>query len=61
MEIEDGIHTALLTLKEGYEGTMTSHNIEVGVGKMEGKGENAKFKFRLLTPAEIADYLEEVE
>lgn len=31
MELDDVVHTALLTLKEGFEGQMTSHNIEVGV------------------------------
>jgi 20S proteasome subunit alpha 2 len=27
--IEDAIHTALLTLKEGFEGQVSGHNIEV--------------------------------
>ena len=31
MEIEDAIHTALMTLKEGFEGQMDNHNIEVAV------------------------------
>merc|ERR1711904_129466 len=31
MELEDAIHTALLTLREGFEGEMNSENIEVGV------------------------------
>lgn len=53
MELEDAIHTALLTLREGFEGEMNGHNIEVGVvSKSDGK-------FRLLTPAEIQDYLDE--
>lgn len=54
MELEDAIHTALLTLKEGFEGQISGHNIEVGI-----IGEDRKF--RVLTPAEITDYLEEVE
>jgi len=54
MEIEDAIHTALLTLREGFEGEMTSTNIEVGV-----IGEDRKF--RVLTPAQVKDYLEEAE
>jgi 20S proteasome subunit alpha 2 len=53
MELEDAIHTALLTLKEGFEGQISGHNIEVGI-----IGEDRQF--RVLTPAEITDYLEEV-
>jgi len=53
MELEDAIHTALLTLREGFEGEMNGQNVEVGVvSKADGK-------FRLLTPAEIQDYLDE--
>jgi len=53
MELEDAIHTALLTLREGFEGEMSGHNIEVGVvNKSDGK-------FRLLTPEQIQDYLDE--
>ena len=42
MEVEDAVHTALLTLKEGYEGEVSGHNIEVGVISAEGG-------FRVLT------------
>ena len=31
MELEDAVHTAILTLKEGFEGQMTEDNIEDGV------------------------------
>lgn len=31
MELEDAIHVALLTLKEGFDGDVTSKNIQVGV------------------------------
>lgn len=56
MELEDAIHTALLTLKEGFEGQISSENIEVGiVGGADGN------VFRVLTPAEVKDYLDEVE
>ena len=51
MELEDAIHTALLTLREGFEGEMNAHNIEVGV--VRGG------KFSVLTPAQIQDYLDE--
>jgi len=54
MELEDAIHTALLTLKEGFEGQMSGDNVEIGI-----VGEDRKF--RVLTPAEVTDYLEEVE
>ena len=51
--IEDAIQTALLTLKEGFEGTMDSSNIEVGVVRSDRV-------FRILTPKEIKDYLDEL-
>jgi 20S proteasome subunit alpha 2 len=53
MELEDAIHTALLTLREGFEGEMTCKNIEVGiVSASDGV-------FRTLTPEQIQDYLDE--
>jgi 20S proteasome subunit alpha 2 len=52
MELDDAVHIALLTLRESYEGEMTEHNIEVAV-----IGEDKVF--RILTPAEIRDYLDE--
>lgn len=54
IELEDAVHTALLTLKEGFEGQITAHNIEVAV-----VGDDKQFK--VLTPSEVSDYLEEVE
>lgn len=54
IELEDAIHTAILTLREGFEGALTEKSIEIGV-----VGEDKKF--RVLTPAEIKDYLSEVE
>mmetsp|Transcript_38396 Transcript_38396/g.110802 ORF Transcript_38396/g.110802 Transcript_38396/m.110802 type:complete len:236 (+) Transcript_38396:105-812(+) len=51
MELEDAIHTALLTLREGFEGEMNCHNIEVGVVR--------NGKFTILTPEQIQDYLDE--
>ena len=51
MELEDAIHTALLTLREGFEGEMTSDNIEVGVVR--------NGKFTVMTPEQIQDYLDE--
>ena len=53
MELEDAVHTALLTLREGFEGEMTAENVEVGVvSKVDGK-------FRVLTKEEVQDYLDE--
>ena len=49
--LEDAIHTALLTLREAFEGEVTAENVELGVAK-DGK-------FRLLTEEEVTDYLNE--
>lgn len=53
MELEDAIHTALLTLKEGFEGQISGSNIEVAI-----VGDDQTFK--VLTPSEVSDYLDEV-
>jgi len=53
MELEDAIHTALLTLREGFEGEMTCDNIEVGVVSVTDG------VFRTLTREQIQDYLDE--
>lgn len=53
MELEDAIHTALLTLREGFEGEMTARNIEVGIVSTKDR------VFRLLTPEQVQDYLDE--
>jgi len=49
LELEDAIHTAILTLKESFEGQMNEENIEIGVCTKDG--------FRKLTPSEVKDYL----
>jgi hypothetical protein len=54
MDIDEAIHTAILTLKEGFEGAISENNIEIGIV-------GADHKFKMLTPREIKDYLEEVE
>jgi 20S proteasome subunit alpha 2 len=65
ISLEDAIHTALLTLKEGFEGEMTEKTIEIGivtVPKPEDlvamPGERLKPVFRKLNEREIKDYLE---
>ncbi|CAG8601794.1 6535_t:CDS:2, partial [Ambispora gerdemannii] len=58
--IEDAIHTAILTLKEGFEGQMTENSIEIGVidgGQANYVNEKDPPKFRKLTPSEVKDYL----
>ncbi|XP_036922093.1 LOW QUALITY PROTEIN: proteasome subunit alpha type-2-like [Sturnira hondurensis] len=49
LELEDAIHTAILTLKESFEGQVTEDNIEVGICNETG--------FRRLTPTEVKGYL----
>jgi len=54
IEIDDAIHIAILTLKEGFEGAMNEDNIEIGVIGVDSK-------FHMLTSAEVRDYLIEAE
>ncbi|XP_049366218.1 proteasome subunit alpha type-2-B-like [Solanum verrucosum] len=54
MELDDAVHTAILTLKEGFEGQISAKNIEIGIIGTDKV-------FRILTPTEIDDYLQEVE
>ncbi|KAK7470748.1 Proteasome subunit alpha type-2 [Stygiomarasmius scandens] len=68
ISLEDAIHTALLTLKEGFEGQMTEKTIEIGVVTVPTSAEleeshtgaatgRPKPTFRKLTEEEIRDYL----
>ena len=50
MELEDAVNTAILALKEGFEGQMNEHNIEVAICQ--------KGQFRILTPPQVKDYLD---
>ncbi|CAE7379888.1 PAB1, partial [Symbiodinium microadriaticum] len=52
MELDDAVHVALLTMRESYEGEMTEHNIEVALATPDRV-------FRVLSPAEVRDYLDE--
>ena len=52
LELEDAVHTAILALKESFEGQMTEDNIEIGICNNTG--------FRRLEPSEIKDYLASV-
>lgn len=49
LELDDAVHTAILTLKEGFEGQMNADNIEVGICDASG--------FRRLNPSDVKDYL----
>ncbi|KAF9075933.1 20S proteasome subunit [Rhodocollybia butyracea] len=68
ISLEDAIHTALLTLKEGFEGQMTEKTIELGVitvptpaeieeGRTGAATGRPKPTFRKLTEEEVRDYL----
>lgn len=49
MELEDAIHTAILALKESFEGQMDADSLELGVV--------SNGKFHRLSSVEIRDYL----
>ncbi|KAI9581187.1 proteasome subunit alpha type-2 [Glossina fuscipes] len=49
LELDDAVHTAILTLKEGFEGKMTADNIEVGICDRNG--------FKRLDSSTVKDYL----
>jgi len=59
--LEDGIATAILTLKENFEGGMTAENIEIGVIEECPEYPDRHRKFRVLTKEETMDYLSQVE
>ncbi|KAJ3268095.1 Protein phosphatase PP2A regulatory subunit B [Terramyces sp. JEL0728] len=62
MEIEDAVHTAILTLKEGMDGQLSSSMIEIGIAydlmttNRDGEQELVS-TFKSLGPQEIQDYL----
>lgn len=49
LELDDAVHTAILTLKESFEGQMTADNIEVGICDESG--------FRRFDPSTVKDFL----
>lgn len=53
--LDDAIHTAILTLKEQNAEDITANNMEIGVIRAQDR------VFRTLTPAEIKDFLNEVQ
>jgi len=58
LEVEEAVHTAILTLKEGFEGQIDENNIEVGIIRKGGPNDG---KFVKLSPAVLKDYLQELE
>jgi 20S proteasome subunit alpha 2 len=57
LDIEDAIHTAILTLKDTFEGELTEKNIELGIIR-ESDPEKS---FKVLSQQEVKDYLREAE
>ena len=51
MELEDAVHTAINTLKEGFDGVMDENSLEIAV---IGKDR----VFRILTPQQIKEHLD---
>ena len=59
MDVDDAVHHALLTLKESFEGELTERNVDVGIAREYDVGGKKKREFRVLSQAEIKNYLEE--
>jgi len=59
--LEDAIATAILTLKENFEGGMTADNIEIGIIEDCPDQPDKHRKFRTLSKEETMDYLSQVE
>ena len=60
--MEDAVHTAILTLKEGMDGVLTPSMIEVGICERvlrpcRDGGEEMVDVFRVLSEDEVKDYL----
>jgi 20S proteasome subunit alpha 2 len=65
MEIEDAVHNAILTLKEGMDGALSENLIEVGICEVVMTANRDGVKeptdvFRSLSAAEIKDYLQNI-
>lgn len=59
--LEDAIATAILTLKESFEGGLTADNIELGVIEECPDQPDRHRKFRVLSKEETMDYISQVE
>jgi 20S proteasome subunit alpha 2 len=60
LDVEDAVHHSLMTIREGFEGEVTSTNVELGV-VVEDAEAAAGGRFRVLAPTDLEDYLREVE
>ncbi|KAJ2452983.1 Proteasome subunit alpha type-2 [Coemansia sp. RSA 2336] len=62
MELEDAVHTAILTLKEGIEGQITEESIDIGIINTipAAQSGDAKPVFKRLSTTEIKDYLSNI-
>ena len=58
-ELGDAIHTAILTLKETYDGVMTTQGLDVAVVGLKEDG--TVDHFHLLSEDDIGNYLRENE
>ena len=54
VELDDAVHTALLTLKEGFDGELTKEKVEVAVVGDDGQ-------FTVLSQDRVQDYLAETD
>ncbi len=59
MDIDDAVHHAILTIKDNFEGELSEKNIDVGIAKEYEVGGKKKREFRVLSQAEIKNYLDE--
>ncbi len=49
VQLDDAVHTALLTLRESFEVGLTEDNVEVGICQKDG--------FKLLSKQQIRDHI----
>lgn len=61
IDIEDAIHIAILTLKEGFEGEMSEDNIEIGVIRANDPDPSKNGVFQVLGKDEVRDLIQEGE
>jgi 20S proteasome subunit alpha 2 len=60
VELDDAVHTAILTLKEGFEGEMTENNLEIGLVGFDTALTEDRMSFKKLSASQVRDYLENI-
>lgn len=60
MDVDDAVHTSIMTLREGFEGEVTASNIEIAMA-VPDESCPAGGRFMVLPVAEVGDYLDEGE